>query len=239
MTAMKEHEEATDLDQALQMACEMDGVLSDRLSSFANALRRINRDVAEVADRLVGRLTSAHAGDAAPKVGEPMPGFLLPDDKGHLTSLDDILADGPAVVVFHRGHWCSYCHITNDALSDVAAEVRAAGGRIVAITPDRQPYVAKFKAAERTSFPILTDLDNGYALSLGLAIWIGTEMGEYILSRGIDLSTYQGNDSWFLPIPATFVIGRDGIIVARHVDPDYRQRMELRDLLAAVRSANA
>ena len=157
--------------------------------------------------------------------------------RGHLTTLEEVLADGPVAVVFHRGHWCPYCHITNDALADFERQARAAGGRIVAITPDRQPYVAKFKAVERASFPILTDIDNGYALSLGLAIWVGDEMRGFMESIGRDLGAYHGNDSWFLPIPASFVVGRDGLIIARHVDPDYRRRMELQDLLVALSAA--
>jgi peroxiredoxin len=79
------------------------------------------------------------------------------------------------------------------------------------------------------------DTDNGYALSLNLAIWLGAEM-QQMLSGHRDLPSFQGNDSWILPIPATFVVGRNGIITARHVDPDYRRRMAIEELLAAMRS---
>jgi peroxiredoxin len=78
------------------------------------------------------------------------------------------------------------------------------------------------------------DMDNGYALSLNLAIWLGAEM-QQMLSGRRDLPSFQGNDSWILPIPATFVVGRNGIIKARHVDPDYRRRMAIEELLAAMR----
>jgi peroxiredoxin len=77
-------------------------------------------------------------------------------------------------------------------------------------------------------------MDNGYALSLNLAIWIGAEMQRMMAGRQ-DLPSFQGNDSWMLPIPATFVVGTDGIIRARFVDPDYRNRMAIEDLLAALR----
>ena len=114
-------------------------------------------------------------------------------------------------------------------------KVAAAGGQIVAIMPDRQMFVSHFKAAEKVPFPILTDMDNGYALSLNLAIWLGAEM-QQMLSGIRDLPTFQGNNSWILPIPATFVVGADGLIKARFVDPDYRKRMAIGDLLAALRS---
>jgi peroxiredoxin len=84
------------------------------------------------------------------------------------------------------------------------------------------------------NFPILTDMDNGYAMSLNLAIWVGAEMKEYMTSIGRNLPDYQGNDSWILPIPATFVVGQDGRIRACFADPDYRQRMTIEDLIAAL-----
>jgi peroxiredoxin len=84
-------------------------------------------------------------------------------------------------------------------------------------------------------FPILSDMDNGYAMSLNLAIWVGSEMEEFMIRIGRTLPRYQGNDSWMLPIPATFVVGRDGRIVARFVDPDYRKRMAIDELIAALK----
>jgi peroxiredoxin len=84
-------------------------------------------------------------------------------------------------------------------------------------------------------FPILTDIDNGYALSLNLAIFVGDELRTLMQDRH-DLPSFQGNSAWMLPIPATFVVGRDGRIKARFVDPDYRRRMAIDELLAALRS---
>src|SRR5260370_479452 len=85
-------------------------------------------------------------------------------------------------------------------------------------------------------FPLLNDLDNGYALSLNLGIRLGTEIQRLLSYQ--DLSNFHGNDGWVLPIPATFVVGRDGLVKARFVDPDFRKRMEIDDLIAALRKAN-
>jgi hypothetical protein len=84
---------------------------------------------------------------------------------------------------------------------------------------------------------MLTDYANGYVLSLNLAIWIGDEMIEYLRKGGRNLESFHGVDGWFLPIPATFVVGTDGLIKARFVDPDYRKRMDLGDLVSALRNA--
>ena len=86
-------------------------------------------------------------------------------------------------------------------------------------------------------YPVLTDMDNGYALSLNLAIWVGAEVQELMASSGRDLPHYQGNDSWMLPLPASFVVDAEGIVRARFIDPDYRKRMAIEDLLQAVREA--
>jgi peroxiredoxin len=163
-----------------------------------------------------------------------MPPFYLPDGQGKIVSLDELLALGPVAVTFHRGHWCPYCRISINALAQVHKEFAAEGSSVVAIMPDRQEFASDLKSVGAVPFPILTDIDNGYALSLNLAIWVGAEMQRLMTGRQ-DLPNFQGNDSWMLPIPATFVVGTDGIIKARFVDPDYRKRMAIEELLAALR----
>ena len=101
--------------------------------------------------------------------------------------------------------------------------------------PDRQKFVAELRSQSNVRFPILTDMDNGYALSLNLAIWVGDEMQTMMTGRQ-NLPEYQGNSSWMLPIPATFVVGRDRRIKARFLDPDYRKPVAIADMLAALRS---
>ena len=82
------------------------------------------------------------------------------------------------------------------------------------------------------------DIDNGYALSLNLAIWMGDEMNQILLAGGRKVPAYQGNDAWVFPIPATFVLGQDGRVADRFIDPDYRRRMAIEDLLAALRNVH-
>ena len=86
-------------------------------------------------------------------------------------------------------------------------------------------------------YPVLTDIDNGYALSLDLAIWVGAELERLMSAAGRDLAAYQGNEAWFMPIPATFVVAADGTVSTRFIDPDYRRRMTVEDLLAALKNA--
>lgn len=225
------------LEEAFRDCRDMEASLGERLDSFARAVRALSPRFADAVDRLVNRLQKSGAGQNAPQVGELMPPFHLPDEAGRLVSLDRLLSEGPVAVTFHRGHWCPYCRLNTKALAQAQTEIERSGGQIVAIMPDRQQFAETFKTESRARFPILTDLDNGYALSLNLVIWVGSEMERMIASAGRDIPSYQGNISWMLPIPATFVVGTDARIKARFVDPDYRKRMGVEALLTALRSA--
>src|ERR1700730_5429228 len=165
------------------------------------------------------------------------PPFMLPDDQGHLVTLEQLLAKGPVALSFHRGHWCPYCRLNTNALAQAQRDVEPIGGQIVAITPDLQHFATALKSeAAAKPFPILTDVDNGYALSLNLAIFVGLEMQKFMKSAGWNIAPYQGNDAWILPIPATFIVGPDSIIRARFVDPDYRKRMAIDVIVDALRA---
>ena len=107
---------------------------------------------------------------------------------------------------------------------------------MVVITPEVGKYNRQLKGEVRAEFPILSDLDCGYALELELAIKINDEKRSAMTSAGWDIAPFQDNSDCILPIPATFVIGPDGLIVGRFVDPDYRKRMDIDQLVATVRS---
>ena len=225
------------LEEAFQHCRDMDASLSERLNSLAQAVRKLSPPFADAVDRLVTRLQKSGVGETAPQVGEPLPPFHLPDEAGRIVSLDELLSKGPVAVTFHRGHWCPYCRLNTNVLAQAQKEVEREGCQIVAIMPDRQQFAEEFKNESNARFPILTDMDNGYALSLNLVFWVGMEMERMISAAGWDIPNYQGNTSWMLPIPATFVVGQDEKIKARFVDPDYRKRMTIENMVAALRSA--
>jgi peroxiredoxin len=227
---------ATSMDDVFKECRDMDASLAERLAAFAAAVQSRLPSFAAAVDRLVNRLRENGAGDRAPREGDLMPPFLLPDETNRLISLERLLRAGPVAVTFHRGHWCPYCRISINALAKANDVVSREGGQIIGIVPERQQYAAEFKADGQATFPILTDMDNGYAMSLNLAVWVGEELRQFMRDQlGNDIPSFQGNDSWILPIPATFVVGRDGIVTARFVDPDYRKRMAIDDLIAALR----
>lgn len=217
---------------AFEKARTSEAPLSDRLRIIADVVGSQYPEFTEIADAFVRRLDCAKAGLSAPAVGEPMPGFLLPDHEGRLIALEELLERGPVVAAFHRGHWCPYCQLNMAALAEI--EERARPAQIVAISPETQHYTRMLKEESGAQFPFLTDIGAAYALSLNLAIWIDQTFSRAIAASGCDVPLYNGTGSWIVPIPAVFIVRGDGTIAARHIDPDYRRRMEVDDLLRCV-----
>lgn len=228
-----------ELETCTRRCQSMEAPLADRLGALADDVRRLSPDFAEIVDRMVARLHRSDAGVTAPGIGEALMPFVLSDESGRLTTLDELLDGRSLVVAFHRGHWCPYCRIEARALAEAEAEVEAAGGRIIVITPETQEFSRRLKADSGGGFPVLTDLDSGYALDLGLAIKINDEKRQAMIAAGWDIAEFHDNENWILPIPATFVLERTGRIVGRFVDPDYRTRMDIDEMLQAVRQAAA
>lgn len=224
------------LAQAFADICVMDGPLSSKLAAYSDKLRELNFPFAEAYDTLVARLIDGGIGKTAPQVGERMPPFMLPARDGTLVSLDELLAGGPVVISFNRGHWCPFCKIELRAIAAYHQEIAAHGGRVVSILPDRQGFLGALEADTDRKLLILTDMDNGYALSLGLVLWLGDRLKELMRGRGLHLESIHGNDGWFVPLPATFVVAADGVVAARRVDPDFRLRMEIDEIIAALRA---
>jgi peroxiredoxin len=227
---------ATSLQDAFERICALEAPLHERMAAFSEAVREFGLPFAEAYDDLVQRIRSGEVGSTAPEPGEPMPEFLLPDTAGRLVSLDDLIAEGPAVISFNRGHWCEYCTIELTALRQGLNEIAAHGAKVVSIMPESEVFTKKAAANAGNAFGILSDVDNGYALTVGLAIWLGERVRKLYLSHGLNLERFQSSSNWFVPIPATFVVGHDGVIVARHVDPDFRNRMDIEDIIAVLKA---
>lgn len=223
------------LGSAFKRCRDMGGSLTEQLRAYAEASRAIFPAYGQAVDRLVDRLIGNGGGETAPRPGEAMPPFVLPDETGRLVALHALLERGPVAVMFFRGHWCPYCRLNVHAVVQARDRIGRVGAQIVAITPETQGYSRKLKSESGAPFPILTDLDNGYALSLDLAIWLDAEIQRLLSYQ--DMARFHGNEGWMLPIPAVFVVGRDGLVRARFVDPDFRKRMEIDDLVKALEDA--
>jgi peroxiredoxin len=222
------------LADALAEILIMDAPLKERLAAYVEAQRVLNSPFAEAYDQLVARLKSAGVGKNAPKIGELMPPFLLPDHTGTLVKLEDLTRAGRTILSFNRGHWCPFCKIELRSLIEADLAFATHEARIVSIMPELQTMTARLMHELNNKLRVLSDIDNGFALSLGLVFWVGEKIIELMKARGLDLQKFQGNDGWFLPVPATFVLNRDGRIIARSVNPDFRTRMAIDEIVHAL-----
>lgn len=222
------------LPEALADILAQDMTMGQALSAYASELERLNPTVAMAYEALVERLRSANAGAGAPGNGDRFPDFALPDQDGRLRTLADFAANGPTLVSVNRGHWCPFCRIELDSLAKAHSQLQAHGVTIISIMPDRQAFT-KLMRQRGVPFPVLSDIDGAYALELGLCFYIGDDLVRMFRRSGHQMPIFQGNESWFLPIPATFVVDEECRIVERMVDPDFRlNRMAVEQVLGTL-----
>ncbi|WP_144142819.1 peroxiredoxin-like family protein [Paraburkholderia sp. BCC1884] len=184
----------------------------------------------------VAELKASFPIDGVLAAGENAPAFELPSAWGRTVSLAEVLHKGPAVLVFYRGGWCPYCNIQLRAYQQALPEISQLGASLVAISP--QLPDGSLSTAERNAldFAVLSDAGNDVAQSFGLVYSLPEELRQALRSVDKALPAINGDESWALPVPATFVIASDGRIALSHVDIDYRGRCEPHVVLSALRS---
>ncbi len=189
----------------------------------------------ERADRLMARLAGLGTGRLAPAAGQRFPDLALPDAGGRLTSLAELCRDGPIVLSFHRGLWCPWCRAEVESWHMALPELRAAGCRLVLVTPETGGRALAMARQAGPDAHVLCDVDFGASAALGLAFFMGAELVEAYRAAGLDLAEHYGAASGILPIPATFVIEVGRRVRFAHVEIDFRRRADPADVLASLR----
>jgi peroxiredoxin len=164
------------------------------------------------------------AGDAAPR-------FTLRDADGATVGSRELLARGPLVATFYRGVWCPYCNVDLQALEAVRPAIEARGASLVAISPQTEANGRKSQRDNKLGFPILSDAGAAVAAEFGLRFSLPEDLIEVYRQFGNDLAKINDDPSWVLPMPARYVIGRDGVIAYAEVNPDYTRRPDPSELL--------
>ena len=176
--------------------------------------------------RSVDELIASGAQDRALKVGDVAPGFTLPDPDGNPVSSQALLAKGPLVVTFYRGAWCPFCNYDLTALEQARSAIEARGASLVAISHQTAPNSRKSQRQNGLGFPILGDHGGEVASRFGVRWTLPDYLREVQKALGADLTQFNGEDSWTLPMPARYVIALDGTIAYAEVNADYTKRPE-------------
>jgi peroxiredoxin len=174
--------------------------------------------------------------ERAIQAGDQAPDFTLPDLQGRAVSLGTSLEAGPAVVTFYRVGWCPYCNIQLRAYQAVLPEMTVLGARLIAISPQLPDGSLSTVEANHLTFDVLSDVGNMVACSFGLVRSLPEELRAALRSNSKALPDINYDDSWELPVPATYVIAQDGGVALAAINVDYRNRLEPDAILAALRS---
>ncbi len=181
------------------------------------------------------KLVKSGIAKGAKKTGDMAPVFSLLNTNGEEVSSERLLGDGPLVIDFYRGTWCPYCSLELIAFEGSYERIRELGASLVAISPNRREKTVEAAEKNSFSFDLLSDRGNNVARQFGLVFTLAEELRPIYSSFGIDLVDFDGNDSYELPIPATYLIKEDGAIAASFVDADYTKRMDPAEIVDALR----
>ncbi|MER6141065.1 peroxiredoxin-like family protein [Streptomyces sparsogenes] len=209
--------------------------LNDELRAFFDArYQQIPPEAREVMERAGRELAESGQAARALAVGDQAPRFALPAATGRTVTLDGLLADGPVVLTFYRGAWCPYCNLALRALQRHHDEITAHGARLVAVSPQVPDESLSLTEKHELAFDVLSDIGSDAAKQYGLAFDLPDDLAAVYDSFGFDLQRVNGGHPRTLPVPATYVIDRDGVIRWAFVDTDYTARAEPADILAAL-----
>jgi peroxiredoxin len=168
-------------------------------------------------------------------VGDSAPDFTLPNPYNQQVALRDKLARGPVVLSFFRGDWCPVCNLQLRALQRALPDIRKAGASLVTVTPQSLMHALSLTEKAALEFDVLTDLDQRVMRAYRVQFALPEKVKDiYLGVLALDLGEQNGDGSWNLPVPATFIIDRQGIIRTRHVTADFTRRMEPDDVLQAL-----
>ena len=181
--------------------------------------------------RVISELRARCLAQSILGVGAKAPVFQLQNHNGKLVSSHDLLSQGRVVICFFRGRWCPFCVGQLEAMNQIQTQIEQAGASLVAVSPQTVQQSFFMADQHKLRFPLLSDTGNKVARQFGL-VYRAPEDQQAIYRRAfINLPFANGDDSWELPIPATFVLDRDGAVLYASASEDYTERPEPAQIL--------
>jgi peroxiredoxin len=213
--------------------------LQDQLDEItANTRNLVQPERLAVGERAVEELFATGIEERILPVGATAPEFALKDSNGKVVRSADLLALGPVVIKFFRGRWCPYCMTELEAWRDLYGQLREREILMVAIGPQIQRQSDFMAGQHGLPFPVLTDTNNLVAEQFGLVYTVPEYYRAYYLSILVNIPFVNGEKSWRLPLPGTYVIAKDRTVLFAEAHADFRVRPEPEEVMAAAFAAS-
>jgi peroxiredoxin len=212
--------------------------LQDQLDEItANTRKLVQPERMAISERSIEALFASGIENRILPIGAQAPEFALKDARGKTVRSKDLLAVGPLIIKFFRGRWCSYCATELETWRDLYGRIRERGVIMVAISPQTERQNDFMAGQHRLPFPLLSDRSNKVATHFGLAYTLSLAMQHYYKSILVNLPFINGEPSWTLPLPATYVLSPSGRVALAEAHADFRVRPEPEEVLTAAFSA--
>jgi peroxiredoxin len=190
----------------------------------------------KIMDRATNELVRSGLRSTAVKEGDRVDDFILMDAHGRPVQLQQLLETGPVVVAFYRGGWCPYCNIALRSLQRVLPEIKALGASLIAVSPQLPDNSLSTEEKNSLEFPVLSDVGNIIARRFGIAFRLPDELLKTYEGFNHGLETKNGKEGALeLPMPATFVLDKDGTALLAFIEEDYTKRLDPEVILATLR----
>lgn len=164
-------------------------------------------------------------------VNDKAPDFTAKDQNGKIIWLKNELKNGAVVVVFYRGQWCPYCNRQLKALQDSLNIIKEKGATLIAVTPEKPDNISKTIKKTKATYPVLFDDSLKIMKSYDVAYRVDSTSIEKYRKFGIDFYEANGSNGASLPVPTVYIINKEGIIIFKHFDPDFRKRVSVQEIL--------
>jgi peroxiredoxin len=182
------------------------------------------KEILDIMHRATEDLVKSGIMDRIVKKGDKAPDFRLKDIKGNIVILKEKLSGGPVVLGFYRGRWWPYCNLELEALEQAFTEIKSLGASLLMISPQTEEHSRAFVKNKKLSMEILSDPGNQTAEKYGLVHTVPEDLKKVYLQFGTDLTKYNNDDSWRLPMPGRYIIDQDQMVRYAEVSPDYTIR---------------
>lgn len=181
---------------------------------------------------------AASAAEARPlTVGTKAPALTLSTADGTEVALGSAFAEKPTILVFYRGSWCPFCNRQLAALGELEPRLIALGYQILAVSPDTAAGLQAMAGKNHLNYRLLSDHEMNASAAYGVAFHLSPETEQTYHKYGVELTPIPGGEGFWLPVPAVFIVGRDGLIKYVYSNPDYKVRLAAIDLFAAAEAA--